>query len=192
MRTTPSVELAATNNIVPISGSDWNDIIEIPGLRSHDRMIPWFNRVSGGYFRTLGTPLLAGRDFDQHDTVSSAEVALVNQEFSCKFLAGANPVGRQIRLIVGPGDPEHLYQITGLVKNSKYQSLRVEFKPLVFVAESQSKEPTQRISVMVPSRAPVGALNAALKQAAARANPEMSIAFQVFQTQVRNRYCATG
>jgi putative ABC transport system permease protein len=196
VRATPGVELAATNNIVPISGSGWNEMIEIPGLRSHDRMISWFNRVSAGYFRTLGTPLLAGRDFDQHDTVVSAEVAIVNQEFSRKFLAGANPIGRQIRLVVGPGEPEHLYQVVGLAKNSKYQNLREDFKPLVFVAANQNKEPGQGISVMVRSRAPAGALTAALKQAAARTNPEMSIAFQVFQTQVqesllRDRLMAT-
>ncbi len=108
------------------------DIVLISGvvLERHDRdsrasatqerMIPWFDRVSAGYFRTMGTPLLAGRDFDDRDTPAAPEVAIVNQEFSRKFLGGANPIGRSFRMVVGPGEPQHVYQIVGLVKNSKY------------------------------------------------------------------------
>ena len=141
LRTTPGVERAAMVNIVPISGSGWNDSIEIPGEGTKDRMVPWFNRVSAGYFQTMGTPLLAGRDFDDHDTPSSAEVAIVNQEFSKKFLGGKNPIGKQFRMLVGPGEPQHVYQIVGLIRNSKYRQLRDNFIPTVFVADSQNKEP---------------------------------------------------
>jgi predicted permease len=186
VRASPGVELATTTTIVPISGSGWNEMVEIPGVHNKDHMVPWFNRVSAGYFRTLGTPILAGRDFDQHDTVSSPEVAMVTQEFSHKFLNGANPIGRQIRLLVGPGEPEHQYQIVGLVKNSKYQSLREDFQPLVYLAESQAKEPNSRLNILVRSRVAAGALTTALSQAAAKTDPGLSIAFQAFKTQVQD------
>ncbi len=104
-------------------------------------MIPWFDKVSARYFQTMGMPLIAGRDFNDHDTPASPEVAIVNQEFSNKFLNGANPIGKQFRVLVGPGEPEHVLQIVGLVKNSKYQNLRENFKPLVYVAVTQEKEP---------------------------------------------------
>ncbi len=109
VRATPGVERAATAGIVQLSGSGWNDFIEILGQNSHDNLIPWFDHVSAGYFQTMGTPLIAGRDFDDRDTPAAPEVAIVNQEFSNKFLAGANPIAKQIRVLVGPREPEHIY-----------------------------------------------------------------------------------
>ena len=139
VRAAPGVEQAASASIVQVSGSGWNDLIEIPGQPKQEQMVPWFNRVSSSYFRTMGTPFLAGRDFDERDTPSSQEVAIVNQEFSKKFLGGANPIGKQFRVLAGPGEPQHQYQIVGFVKNSKYQRLREEFKPIAYVAGSQEQ-----------------------------------------------------
>jgi predicted permease len=186
VRATPGVDLAATANIVPISGSGWNEMIRVPGTKSQRDMVPWFNRVSPEYFRTVGTPLLAGRDFNQHDTVTSPEVAIVNQEFSREFLGGANPIGRQVQLVVGPGEPQHQYQIVGLVKNSKYQDLHEDFKPLVYVAQGQDKEPYQGINILVRSAEGAGALTAALTRTAAKTDPGLSILFQSFESQVQD------
>ncbi len=186
LRSTPGVEQAATASIVQVSGDGWNDTIEIIGQRSSKRLIPWFDRVSAGYFRTMGTPLLAGRDFDHRDTTSSPEVAIVNQQFSKKFLGGANPLGKQLRLLAGPGEAQHVYQVVGLVKNSKYQSLRDDFQPLVFLAETQNKESGLGINFIVRSTAPLGSLTSAIKRTMLRENAGISLEFQVFKTQVRD------
>lgn len=149
IRSTPGVDDAATVRVIPVTGDYWNDTIEIPGARSSKNLVPRFNRVSAGYFRTMGTPLVAGRDFDNHDTASSPAVAIVNEEFSNKFLGKTNPIEKQFRLLVGPGEPQQLYQIIGLVKNSKYQNLRDEFKPVVFVAQTQDKAPGLGVNVIL-------------------------------------------
>ena len=86
----------------------------------------WFNRVGPGYFRTLKTPLLAGRDFDRRDTADAPRVAIVNEEFARIFFGGRNPVGRTFRVEAGAGKPEPVYQIVGLVRNTKYDGLREE------------------------------------------------------------------
>ena len=185
IQATPGVEGAASANIVQISGSGWNDSIEFIGQAKHERMVPWFNRVSAGYFHTMGTPLLAGRDFDDRDTPASPEIAVVNQEFSAKFLGGANPIGKSFRMLVGPGEPQHIYEIVGLVKNSKYRSLREDFKPQVFVAESQNKQPGSALSFLVRSSMPIGALMSSVKRILLEQNAEASVQFQVFKTQVR-------
>ncbi len=185
VRAVPGVEQAASANIVQVSGSGWNDLIEIPGQRKQEQMIPWFNRVSASYFRTMGTPLLAGRDFDDRDTPSSQEVAIVNQEFSRKFLDGANPIGKQFRLLAGPGEEPHQYEIVGFVKNSKYQSLREPFKPIAFVAMSQTKDPGLGTNIIVRSSSPFGSLLAGVKRSVLEQNPEISLEFRVFRTQIR-------
>jgi putative ABC transport system permease protein len=185
LRSTPGVENAATANIVPISGSGWNEAIEIPGESAKERMVPWFNRISAGYFKTMDTPLLAGRDFDDHDTPSSTEVAIVNQEFSKKFLGGKNPIGKQIRVLVGPGEPQRVYQIVGLIRNSKYRRLRDDFIPTAFVAESQEKEPGLGAHFILRSRLPIGAVMQAVKKTILAQNADTSVQFQVFKTQVQ-------
>ncbi len=185
LRATPGVDRAASADIVQISGSGWNDSIEILGRSVSDRLVPWFDRVSAGYFQTMGTPLLVGRDFDDRDTPSSPEVAVVNQEFSKKFLGGSDPLGKRFRVLSGPGEPEHVYQIVGLVKNSKYQSLREDFKPLVFVAESQEKQPGAGTHFIVRSSLPIGSVLASVKKVILAQEPETSIQFQVFNAQVQ-------
>jgi len=185
LRATPGVVGAASVDIVPISGSGWNDSIEILGESSKDRMVPWFNRVSSGYFQTMGTPLLAGRDFDDHDIPSSTEVAIVNQEFSKKFLGGKSPVGKQFRMLVGPGEPQHVYQIVGLIRNSKYRSLREKIVPTVFVAASQNKEPGTGTHFILRSALPMGSVLPAVKKTILDQNASASVQFQVFKSQVQ-------
>jgi predicted permease len=77
VRATPGVEQAASTSIVQGGGNGWNESIEIPGEKEK-RIYPWFDRVSASYFRTMGTPMLAGRDFDHRDTPTSPAVTIVN------------------------------------------------------------------------------------------------------------------
>jgi predicted permease len=186
VRATPGVDAAGTASIVPLSGDSWNDMFDIPGVASKDHMLAWFSSISEGYFQTMNSALVAGRDFNQHDTTSTPEAAIVNQEFCRKFLAGANPLGKLVRMLTGPGEEEHQYQIVGLVKNAKYASLREDTKPVVFVAENQRKEPGQGTTILVRSRMSFGALSAGLKVAAEKTDPEMSIEFLPFRKQVQD------
>jgi predicted permease len=186
IRNTPGVEQAANVRIVPISGSGWNESIEFLGKRADKPMLPWFNRVSAGYFRTLGTPIIAGRDFDEHDTTSSPEVVIVNEEFCAKFLGKTNPLGKQFRLLTGPGEAPHVYQIVGLVKNSKYRELRESFQPNVFVAETQQKESDPGFSMVIRSAVPLGSLMPALKKTILHQSAGISFQFHPFNEEVQN------
>ena len=184
VRSTPGVQHAASATIVQMSGSGWNDAIEILGQRNGGRKVPWFDRVSPDYFQTMGTPLLAGRDFSERDTPASPEVAIVNQQFCAKFLGGANPIGAQFRIIAGPGEQAHLFQIVGLVKNSKYQSMREDFKPIVFVAQSQEKNPNAGFDLVIRSAIPLTAVTPALQRTILGHNPGLTMKFEAFEAQV--------
>jgi predicted permease len=184
LRATPGVQDAASTQIVQVSGNSWNQPIEILGQPSKDRFGPWFNRVSANYFRTMGTPLLAGRDFNDRDTTASPEVAIVNEKFSAKFLGGANPIGKEFRMLPGPGAPQHVFRIVGMVKNSKYRKLREDFVPTVFVAAGQNKNPDVGEWFLVRSATPLVSLMPQLKRAIL-VSPAISLQFQVFKTQLR-------
>jgi len=185
VRSIPGVEQAATASIVPISGNGWNNYIDIVGQHNADRQNTWFDRVSSGYFQTMDTRLLAGRDFNEHDTPSSPAVAIVNQEFSRKYLGGASPIGKSLRVQTGPGEPEEVYQIIGMVKNSKYGELRENFRPVAFVAETQTKEPDDGWNFVIRSSAPLASLMGAVKKTVLEQNPGAALRFQTFHAQVR-------
>ena len=115
----------------------------------------------------------------------------MNQEFSKKFYGGENPIGKGFRIQAGPGEPQPLYQIVGLVKNSKYQSLREDFKPIAYVAVSQNKEPGSGTNIIVRSTAPLGSLLAAVRRTVMEQNPEISLEFRVFERSSGNRFCVS-
>lgn len=186
VRAIRGVEQAANAGIVPVVGGFWNDVVEVPGEHKQQRVIPWFDRVSPGYFRTMGTPLVAGRDFDERDTPSSPKVAIVNQQFCKKLFNTDNAIGKVFRVLAGPGEPERLYEIVGIAKNSKYQSMREDFKPIAYLALSQDKDPGPGISLIVRSALPVGSVMTAIKQLATEKSPQISLQFRVFRTQIRD------
>src|SRR5262249_7185852 len=100
LRSIPGVDSAAGSNIIPVSGEGWNDNINISefGIR---RAVANFDQVTPGYFRTMRTPLIAGRDFTENDTLASPLVAVVTETFVRKFLHGTNPVGKTFSVVLG-------------------------------------------------------------------------------------------
>ena len=186
VRSMQGVESATTANIVQISGSGWNEFIDILGQHTKERLVPWFNRVSTDYFKTMGTPLIAGRDFNQRDTAGSPAVAIVNRKFAAKYLGGANPIGRQFRIIGNVNEVQPIYQIIGLVADSKYQNMRDDFVPVVFVARSQDREPGMGINLIVRSNLPLGPIMGQLRQTILGTNDGLSMEFRVFHTQIRD------
>jgi hypothetical protein len=78
VRNTPGVISTSETSIVPISGDGWNEFINIPKASIYRKLVD-FNAASAGYFQTLQTPLLAGRDFDESDTPGSPLVAVVKR-----------------------------------------------------------------------------------------------------------------
>ena len=99
LRAMPGVRSASVSNMTPISGSFWNEDLQIEGYTSkgHDDTLVYFNEVSDRYFETFGIDLIAGRDFNTHDTPESPKVAIVNQTMAKKYFAGQNPIGKRYR-----------------------------------------------------------------------------------------------
>ncbi|HEV2669204.1 MAG TPA: FtsX-like permease family protein, partial [Blastocatellia bacterium] len=185
LRAAPSVEAAASVSSVPLSDDWWNENIFVEGNRGAEKRLANFNRISSDYFRTLNIPLLAGRDFGDGDTVTAPKVAIVNESFARNFLDGANPLGRTFRIEVGPGDPDHVYQIVALVKDTKYNDLRENFGPIVYLPTSQLEKHDSNDQILLRSNLPVTSLITEARQALGAANPRIAFYFKVFKTQIR-------
>ena len=130
---------AATSAMVPlIAGSNWNSAVKVEGFKSDEsnRASPSFNGVGAGHFRAIGVPLLAGREFTNADDIGRPKVAIVNETFAKKYGLGANPVGK--RMAQGSADTIPLdIEIVGLVRDTKYSSVKREIPPVFFVPHRQ-------------------------------------------------------
>jgi predicted permease len=91
-------------------------------------------KVSPGYFRTMGTPLLAGRDFTATDVQGSPEVAIVNETMARQYFGRENPIGRRFGWI--PHEAAKI-EIVGVVKDARYDSLRETSPPMVYQSFAQ-------------------------------------------------------
>lgn len=180
----PGVESAASALLVPLNGNSWNRWVLSDTSEEH-RGTTWQNYVSPGYFRTLETSLLGGRDFDERDTATSPKVAIVNQAFARKFLKGDNAVGQSFRIWEPPGTPEPFYQVVGMAKDSKYQDMHEEFLPTAYFPASQLPKPDPSCWLVVRSGLAFSSLIASVKQTVAGISPEMDVEFRVFKTQIR-------
>jgi putative ABC transport system permease protein len=90
-----------------------------------------FNQVGPGYFRAMGVPLLAGREFTPADAGKSRRVAIVNEAFAKKFNLGRDAVGKLMSDEGGPNAKLDM-EIVGLVQNAKYSEVKDEIPPLFF------------------------------------------------------------
>jgi predicted permease len=186
LRSTPGVESAAEASIVPTSGPSTDRSVWMDGADSTQARDSWFNWVSADFFHTMGTPLLAGRDFNDRDTLASPRVAIVNEAFALQIADGKNPIGQRFWQKGMLGEPQIAYEIVGVVKNTKYQQIREAFSPVVYVATSQETDPDQNPQILIRSNVPLAALTSEVKQSVAAVNPDICISFQALQTMIRD------
>jgi putative ABC transport system permease protein len=196
LKAIPGVESVAATELVPLSGNSTDNNVWLDGTSGEQRIDTSFSRIGQNYFTTLRIPLLAGRDFDEHDSANAPRVAIVNETFARKLLNGANPIGQRFWIETTPNEPETLYEIVGLAKDTKYGDLREDFGSIAFLASSQDLRPASRGQFLIRSTLPEGEITSAVKRVLTEMNPVMDISFQGFRTMVedsllRDRLMAT-
>jgi predicted permease len=95
-------------------------------------MQAFMNSLSPGYFKTMGIPILEGRDFDWKDIKDKSNVVIVNQKFAQHYFGNKSAVGRHIGRGNGPGTKLDI-EIVGVVANSLYEGPREGVRRQVFV-----------------------------------------------------------
>ncbi len=183
LRLTPRVVGASSSELTPLGGSYWNEQIVVDGFTTTSIRHVLFNEVSDGFFTTLGTRLLAGRDFVATDVPGSEKVAIVNDALARHFFGNQSPLGKQFRirdnkLVKGP------YTIVGLVENSKYVTLRDTAEAITYLPKSQNAQDSPRGVLEVRTRGPATSLIPAVRQALSEVNPRIIVDFQTLSRQL--------
>jgi hypothetical protein len=119
----PGVVSVSASNGGLLSGSGGgvpSEYIRIPGQAPHPGQISAQSAITPGYFSTVGLSLVAGRDFNESDTVDRQRVQIVNETFAHFFFGDQNPIGQHYApLLSDSGFP---VEIVGVVKDAKYAS----------------------------------------------------------------------
>ncbi|AHG88241.1 permease [Gemmatirosa kalamazoonensis] len=129
-----------TGAMVPlIAGDNWGNDVSVEGFKKgpDTDANARFNQVGPGYFRTLGVPLLAGREFTQADIVGAPKVAIVNEAFAKKFGLGRQAVGRHMGTGGRDDQSKMEIEIVGLMHDAKYSSVKDDIPPLFFLPYKQ-------------------------------------------------------
>ena len=124
----------------PMAFNNWGGDIAFPGSDPNAHMNASYTAVSPLFFDTVGTRLLRGRTFSEHDTNAAPHVAVVNQRFVDKFLKGKQPLGQ----VFGP-DPilPDAFTIVGVVDDSRYGDPTAQIRPMWFSPIAQSVDLTR-------------------------------------------------
>jgi putative ABC transport system permease protein len=184
-RTLPGVTHASSSDLIPMGRGSWNDEIIIDGFTPKNRedAVTWFNEVSPGYFSTMRTRILGGRDFGPGDVAGAERVAIVNEAWGRRFFGEGSPLGRQFRL----RDRQTLtppYTIVGVVENAVYQSLRTTDEPTAYVAQSQATAPGRGRILELRTNGDPLSLIPALRSALTDVHPAVTLEFKPLERQL--------
>lgn len=185
----PGISAVALCTYSPLSGNAWGTGVWIDGRPApgpnDDNFASW-DRVTGGYFNAIGTPILKGRGISEQDTATSRHVAVINQAFAQKFFKNEDPIGKYFAQ-TGLGGSRQ-YEIVGITQDARYLSFGFQrpIGPFFFLPEAQHDispktgedgTPGSHFlhDIVIVSRAGSSLSLPRIRQAIASANPDLPI-----------------
>ena len=166
VRQLSGVESASLSGWSLFEGSSWTSTIRMPG-REPDSFEPYGFWVSPGFFETMGMRLLEGRDLEPRDLEPGEPTAVVvNEAFARRYFPGERALGKGFSR-VGNGPQE----IVGIVRDAKYNSLREEPTPTLYVLSGGNQYGTLLVRTALDPSALVGTLREEIR----RVHPSLRI-----------------
>jgi predicted permease len=182
-RAVPGVTDVAVTTALPLNG--WGDGMpfgmpgatgeNVPATQSGRMCCAGFKIVTPRYFQTLGLRLIAGRVLDEHDTVSSPMVVVINEAFAKRYSAGQSPIGKRInvehilpsRRALGA---EASWEIVGVVADEKANGLDVPAGADWGVYAAYAQNPVVGLGLVARGTGDTGVLIKSLQRAVTKAN----------------------
>jgi predicted permease len=139
VQTLPGIESASLSNTIPLSLDVSNTSLVAYGKpvpRPSETIGAIYYYAGPGFFHTLQTRLLEGREFTVRDTADSPKVVVINKALANRLFPDENALGKRVR----QGAGSEWRQIVGIVEDGKYQSLNDENHPAIFWPMFQRSE----------------------------------------------------
>ena len=153
VRSLPGVQSASAVLPLPLSGDRFSISFQIDGrpvARKDEPSADMFV-AEANYFRTMGIPIVKGRDFNEHDEHKSTPVIIVTESFARQFFPGEDPIGKRIHPGISTWDDEKsvMREIVGVVADIRNRALNTEPKPAYYMPQGQV--PFNQLVVVVKS-----------------------------------------
>jgi len=167
LQNAPGITSAAVAAVPILSGSEWDSSTAVEGHPAADGedMQAFMNSLSPGYFKTMGIPLLEGRDFTELDARDGVDptVAIVNRQFAEHFFPGRSALGRHIGRGTGPETKLDI-EIIGVAENSLYEGPREGVRRQVFIPNSGAGSAALYVRAATASSAAFGIIRSVVKE----------------------------
>jgi predicted permease len=155
LRSLPGVEVASLARVVPLNGNSVRGDLVLPDTSTEPVPARFHNNdVGPDYFRTMGIPILAGREFAPSDRKGSPEVAILNENLAHRLFGDRDPVGRTFRYPAPT--PSAPITVVGVCANSKYFTLGEENPMALYSPYSQGADASLTPQLLVRSSRPAG------------------------------------
>uniref|UniRef100_Q01UZ0 Permease n=1 Tax=Solibacter usitatus (strain Ellin6076) TaxID=234267 RepID=Q01UZ0_SOLUE len=130
----PGVTVASAASGIPMGGGGWTRAVQVEGykFRADENEEVEFNVIAPRFFATVGTPVAAGREFEERDADGGRRVAIVNESFARYFFGGEPALGRRVT------SASVAYEIVGVVQDVR-TSLRHDVARTLYVPWRQSE-----------------------------------------------------
>lgn len=145
--TSPGVSSASFALTVPMGPVSLGGKIRIEGYQQtagQPSPTANMNAVSPGYFKTMRIAVLRGREFRDTDSETAQRVALINEFMAQRYWPEKDPIGQSF---TREEDKEHIYQVVGVVKNSRTGDLFGSFEPYYYIPIAQQYQSLQTLQV---------------------------------------------
>jgi len=168
----PGVNSVSAVNRLPISGGDPHGELNVEGMTFGPGEAPGvsFRRILPNYFRTMGIPLLQGREFDDRDTGGKPDVVIINQRLAKRYWPNDDGVGKRIR-VGTEGEP--WLTVVGVVGNVNHTGLDSE--PDLATYEPHGKRPWSEMTLVVRTSVDPSSLAGAVQSDLRTAEKEILI-----------------
>jgi predicted permease len=183
----PNVRGSAWASTLPMGDSVLGDVsfevVGAPPVTDSQRPTADYAVVSPSYFPTLDLPIVAGRSFDEHDTLDGAAVCIVNEAFAERYLQGRSPIGARVvlRQADAPQSDGFVKEIVGVARQVKRRP--DEREPLVQVYVPLAQSPVDDMYLLVrPSSGPPEALAGSIRAAIGRVDTEQLVSVRDIMT----------
>ncbi len=174
------VASASAASAYPLRGTQENSLLAQLHGETMDSKHPMGTRqrfVSPGFFASMGTKLVQGRDFGMDDRPNTTPVAIVNRTFVKRYLAGKDPIGVQFSAGYPAPDPRNEVTIVGVVDDVRQRSLGEEAEPAFY--SSLTQVPLQRETIVVSTAlADVAPLQAAIRAEVRQFDAQIAVEFE--------------
>jgi putative ABC transport system permease protein len=177
LRGVPGVVSVAETTVAPLTGSRWSHEVWREGGDSAQRTRARMARTSRDYFATMGVRVVEGRVFDARDTAQVPNVAIVNQALARAVFGSASPVGQRFRRQATPRDPEQVFEVVGVVQDTKYRELREAMPPIAYMAASQDPQPMSFTQLLIRTTGAPKAMVPTVREGFRQANPAIVATF---------------